>query len=88
MQTKRKQETKKYPQWEGNVALADESLGLLQKPKAKTFPSLVGVVQDITEEAPEADGLGLATGIVVGTGLSIMLWCFIFFVIYLLRLNL
>ena len=85
MQTKRKRETKEYPQSEGNLALADESRGLLQKPKGKTLSPVLGVVQDITEEASKADALAPAKGIIVGIGLSIMLWCLIILVIYWIR---
>ena len=39
-----------YPRsWE-NLALADESLAVLQKPKAKILFHRLSVVQDITEE--------------------------------------
>jgi hypothetical protein len=85
MQKKRKPETKKYPQSEGNLALADEGLGLLRKPKAKTLSPVLRVVQDITEEDSEADALGPATGIIVGIGLSSMLWCLIILVMFWIR---
>ena len=85
MQTKRKRETKEYPQSEGNLALADESQGLFQQPKGKTLSPVLGVVQDITEEASKADALAPAKGIIVGIGLSIMLWCLIILVIYWIR---
>ena len=72
MQTKGKRETRQYPQSWGNLALADESLGVLQTPKAKTgFPRL-SVVQDITEE--EVAALAPAMGIINGIRLSLTLW--------------
>ena len=81
MQTKGKRETKKYPQSAGNLALADESLGVLQKPKAKTRSPWLSVVQDITEEESEVDALAPATGIINGIRLSITLWCLIVLVL-------
>ena len=82
MNMKQKLETKKYPQSEGNLALADESLGVSQKPKAKTSPPVLGVAQDVTEEYPEISVISPAKGIIVGIGLSAMLWCLIILVIY------
>ena len=62
MQTKGQRETQQYPQSWGNLALADESLGVLQKPKAKTPSPRLSVVPDITEE--EVDALAPTTGII------------------------
>src|SRR6266849_6749618 len=53
-QTPAQRETRKYPQSVGNLALADESLGVLQTPKAKTRSPRLSVVQDITEEEVDA----------------------------------
>ena len=72
MQTKGSRETRQYPQSWGNLALADESLGVLQKPKAKTGFSRLSVVQDITEE--EVAALAPAMGIINGIRLSLTLW--------------
>ncbi len=85
MQPKGKRETKKYPQSAGNLALADESLSLLQKPKAKTRSPRLSVVQGITEEEFEVDALAPATGIINGIRLSTTLWCLIGLVILLMR---
>jgi hypothetical protein len=85
MQTKGKRETKKYPQSAGNLALADESLCLLQKPKAKTCSPRLSVVQDNTESEFEVDALAPATGIINGIRLSITLWSLIGLVILLIR---
>ena len=64
IQTKGQRETPQCPQSGGNLALADESLGILQTPKAKTrFPRL-SVVPDITEEEVEDDALAPTTGII------------------------
>jgi len=75
MQTKGQRETRQYPQSWGNLALADESLDVLQKPNAKTRSPRLSAVQDITEE--EVDALALTTGIINGIRLSLMLWSLI-----------
>jgi len=85
MQPKGKRETKEYPQSAGNLALADESLSLLQKPKAKTSFLRLSVVQGNTEEEFEVDALAPATGIINGIRLSTTLWCLIGLVILLMR---
>ena len=84
MQAKEQRETRQYPQSWGNLALADESLGVLQPPKAKTrFPRL-SLVPDITEEV-EADALAPTTGILNGIRLSLTLWSLFGVIILLLR---
>ena len=88
MHTIRKRKTKTYLQSEGNVAVVDESLGVFQQPKAKTLSPVRGMAQGMTEEVSNADALAPATGIVVGIGLSAMLWCLIVFVMYWVRLHL
>jgi hypothetical protein len=71
-----------HPQSRGNLALADESLSILQKPQAKTrFPRL-SVVRDITEE--EVDALAPATGFINGVRLSLTLWSLIGVIILLI----
>ena len=82
-QTTAQRETRQYPQSWGNLALADESLGVLQTPKAKTCSPRLSVVQDITEE--EVDALALTTGIINGIRLSLMLWSLIGLIILLMR---
>jgi len=79
---KGKRETRQYPQSWGNLALADESLGVLQTPKAKTCSPRLSVVQDITEE--EVNALALTTGIINGIRLSLMLWSLIGVIILLI----
>ena len=70
-----------HPQSRGNLALADESLSILQKPQAKTrFPRL-SVVRDITEEV---DALAPATGFINGVRLSLTLWSLIGVIILLI----
>ena len=88
MHTTRKRDTTTYPQSEGNVALANKSRGVFHQPKAKTLSPVRGVAQDMTEDASHVDALAPATGIVVGIGLSIVLWCLIILVMYGVRLHL
>ncbi|TLY19652.1 MAG: hypothetical protein E6K66_10755 [Nitrospirae bacterium] len=82
MRTKGQPETRQYPQSWGNLALADESLGDLQKNKAKTCAPLLSVVHDITEE--EVDALAATTGIIHGIRLSLALWSLIGVIILLI----
>jgi len=81
MQTTAQRETRQYPQSWGHLALADESLGVLQKPKAKTRSPRLSVVLDIAEEV---DALALTTGIINGIRLSLMLWSLIGVIILLI----
>lgn len=74
MQATAQRETRQYPQSWGNLALADESLGVLQTPKAKTRSPRLSVVPDITEEEVEVDALAPTTGIINRIRLSLTLW--------------
>ena len=71
-----------HPQSRGNLALADESLSLLQKPQAKTRSPRLSVVGDITEK--EVDALAPATGFINGVPLSLTLWSLIGVIILLI----
>ena len=82
MQTKGQWEPRQYPQSWGNLALADESLGVLQKPTAKTRSPRLSRVQDIAEE--QGDTLALTTGMINGIRLSLMLWSLIGVIILLI----
>ena len=83
METKGQRETRQYPQSWGNLALADESLGVLQPPKAKTCSPRLSVVQeDIAEE--EVDALALTTGMINRIRLSLTLWSLIGVIILLI----
>jgi len=64
IQTKGQRETPQCPQSGGNLALADESLGVVQTPKAKTRSARLSVVPDIAEEEVEDDALAPTTGII------------------------
>jgi hypothetical protein len=82
MQTTGPWETRQYPQSWGNLALADESLGVLQPLKAKTCSPRLSRVQDIAEE--EVDALALTTGMINGIRLSLTLWSLIGVIILLI----
>ena len=86
MQTKGQLETRQYPQSLGNLALANESLGVLQPPKAKTRSLRLSMVRDIAEEEEkvEIEALALTTGMINGIRLSLMLWSLIGVIILLI----
>ena len=84
MQTKGERETRQYPQSWGNLALANESLGVLQPPKAKTRSPRLSMVRDIAEEEVEIEALALTTGMINGVRLSLMLWSLIGVIILLI----
>jgi len=88
MPTTRKQAARQYPQSEGNLALADESLGLFQQPKAKTLSPVLGVTQGMTEEYPAIGAVSPVKGIIAIVGLSIMLWCLTILAMYWIWLSL
>lgn len=84
MQTKGQLETRQYPQSLGNLALANESLSVLQPPKAKTRSPRLSMVRDIAEEEVEIEALALTTGMINGIRLSLMLWSIIGVIILLI----
>jgi DNA-binding TFAR19-related protein (PDSD5 family) len=86
METEGQPETRQYPQSWGNLALADESLVVLQSPKARTRSPRLRLVQDITEEEVEVevDALAPTTGIINGIRLSLTLWSLIGVIILLI----
>jgi len=84
MQTKGQRETRQYPQSWGNLALADESLGVLQPPTAKTRSPQLSMVQDMAEEEVEIEALALTTGMINGVRLTLMLWSLIGVIILLI----
>jgi hypothetical protein len=82
MQTTGQWETRQYPHSWGNLALANESLVVLQPPKAKTRSPRLSMVRDIAEE--EVEALALTTGMINGIRLSLMLWSLIGVIILLI----
>lgn len=85
LHTKGKRETRQYPQSWGNLAIADESLAVLQTPKAKTRSPQLSLVPDITEEEVEIEALAPTMGIINGIRLSLTLWSLIGLIILLMR---
>ena len=84
MQTTGQWDTRQYPQSLGNLALANESLVVLQPPKAKTRSPRLSRVQDIAEQEVEIEALALTTGMINGIRLSLMLWSLIGVIILLI----
>ena len=82
MHTNGQRETRQYPQSVGNLALADQSLGPFQTPRAKTRTPRFSLVPDITGEV---DALAPATGILNGIRLSLTLWSLLGVIILLIR---
>ena len=57
MPTTRTRGPQKYPQAEGNVAVAHKCLSVLQAPKAKPRVPQLRLVLDMTEEEGESEAL-------------------------------
>ncbi len=76
----RPRQAQTYLQSAGNLALADESLGVHPTRKAETQVRKLRLVANKREEASE--DLVPATGMIVGVGLSMTLWSLIFLVWY------
>ena len=85
MQAKEQRETRQSPQSWGNLALADESLGVLQKPKAKTRSPQLRLAQDRTEEESEIEALAPTMGMINGIRLSLTLGSIFGVIILLIR---
>ena len=88
MPMKPKRATRQYSQSVGSLALADESLGVLQKPEPTHLSLVLYGPQSMTEEASGVDGLAPATGIIIGVCLSMLLWYLIILVMYWIHVNL
>ena len=84
-QTTAQRESRPSPQSWGNLAFADESLGVHQAPKAETRALRLSVVQDSTAEEAEVDALAPTMGIINGIRLALTLWSLIGLIILLLR---
>jgi hypothetical protein len=83
MHRNRKQHKLRYPQYDGNLALARRNLHVLPKHKDKAdYAMLRHPEQDVLVGYPEIDNLAPARGIFGAIGLSVMLWWLIIFVIY------
>ncbi len=81
MNMKHKQEIRRYPESFGNLAVAVESVNTPQVPKVRGLSSEPTAARDISEGKHGIDPLGPSKGIILGVGLSIMLWWIIILVI-------
>lgn len=81
MNVKHKQEARKYPQSWGNLAVDTESVDATQGLKVRRRSLASVTAWDVPEGESEVDPLGPVKGIILGFGLSIMLWSVIIFVI-------
>lgn len=89
MHKNQKQHQLRYPQSDGNLALAGMNLHVLPKPKDKAdHARLRHPERDVLVEYPENDNLAPARGIFGAIGLSVMLWWLIVFVIYWIQFSL
>ena len=84
MPTTRTGGLQKYPRMEGNVALADERLSVLQAPRATRRVPQLRLVQAMTEEG-EREALAPAIGMMNGMRLSLTLWSLIGVIMLLIR---
>ena len=80
-----KREPQRYPQSLGNLALSDESLAVLQIPKAKIRSPRLSLVRDIAKEEAEIEALAPTTGIINGVRLSLTLWSLIGVIVLLMQ---
>ena len=62
-----------FESW-GNLALVGESVGAPQSPKVRTLSLVPAALEENCDEQSEVDSLAPARGIVMGIGLSIVLW--------------
>jgi hypothetical protein len=71
-----KRNSQRYPQSHGNLALADESIEFLPA-NSSPRPPMLRMVSGLLDEDPAIDALSPATGLFVGAGLLVILWCLI-----------
>ncbi len=88
MHTKRPRQTPTYPQSEGNLALSEESLAVVQEPNPDLLSTELRVVQGgMAVEETEAHALAPATGMINGIGFSLVFWSLIVLVTYVILLS-
>jgi hypothetical protein len=77
---------KTYPQTQGNLALANESLGLLQKPKPKRKISKLRLVHNTAKDVRSSmETISQVKQVAAVVGMSLvlcLLWFFIVFTLY------
>ncbi len=88
MPTKGKGAARQYLQSEGNLALADESLGLAQQPKTKHLFPVKGVAQGGPAQELPVGAVFSVKMIIALVGLSLMLWCLVVLIMYWIHLGL
>jgi hypothetical protein len=74
MHAKKKQYTQRNLQSEGNLALANDRLRILQQPIDKILSPVLRPVPAMTEENLKDDALAPAIGFISAFGLSVLLW--------------
>lgn len=77
--------TGQYPQSVGNVALADARVGVVHPPTATPLALVPDGAQDMAEDESEGDALAPAMGMMVGIGLSSLLWALLLLVLSWMR---
>jgi len=82
MRAKRKQHAHRDLQFEGNLALANDRLQILQQPIDKILSPIPRPLPAMTEENLKDDTLAPAIGIISAFGLSIILWGLIILGVY------
>jgi hypothetical protein len=85
MPAQAKRTTDPYPQSVGNVALADARVGVVPPPTAPPLVLVPGGAQERAEDESEGDALAPAMGMMVGLGLSSLLWALLLLVRALMR---
>jgi len=89
MRRNRQQHILRYPQSEGNLALAGIDLHIPPKPKVNAdHATLRQPEQDVLLDYPESDNLSQTRGIFGAIGLSVMMWWLIIFAIYWIHFSL
>lgn len=88
MPTKGKGAARQYLQSEGNLAFADESLGLAQHPKPKHLSPAIDAGQGMPERHPTVGAVFTVRMIIALVGLSLMLCGLMVLIMYWIRLRL
>ena len=88
MPTKGKGAARQYLQSEGNLALADESLGLAQHPKPKHLSPVTVAGQGMPERHPTVGAVFSVRMIIALGGSPLMLWCLILLTLYWIHFRL
>ena len=82
MRTNGKRAARQYLQSEGNLALADEGLGLAQHSKRRHLSPVMGVARGLPEKQLTVSDVLPVRLIIALVGLSLMLGCLIVLTLY------